>query len=53
MLKIHEKKIILLNSAGYYDDLIAHLNRTKAEGFLHEDWQLRITILTDPESIFS
>ena len=52
-LKIHEKKIILLNSAGYYDDLIAHLNRTKAEGFLHEDWQLRITILTDPESIFS
>ena len=51
-LKIHEKKIILLNSAGYYDHLIAHLKNMQQEGFLHEDWQMRISIHETPETIF-
>lgn len=52
-LKIHEKKIILLNSAGFYNDLIAHIKNMQTQGFLHEDWQLRISIVDTPEAIFS
>ena len=52
-LKIHEKKIIILNSAGFYDPLIAHLKNMQQEGFLHEDWSLRIAIHDSPHTIFS
>jgi len=38
-LKIHEKKIILLKNM-------------QQEGFLHEDWQMRISIHGTPETIF-
>ncbi|OIR13077.1 LOG family protein ORF6 in fasciation locus [mine drainage metagenome] len=52
-LKIHEKKIILLNSAGFYDHLIAHIKNMQQQEFLHEDWQLRISIHDSPHTIFS
>jgi len=52
-LKIHEKKIILLNSAGFYDFLIAHLDRMQQNGFLHEDWRVRIAVHESPQTIFS
>lgn len=52
-LKIHEKKIILLNSAGYYDHLISHIESMQQQGFLHEDWQLRITVCNTPEAVIS
>lgn len=52
-LKIHEKKIILLNSAGYYDHLITHINVMQQQGFLYEDWEERIFIFNDPASIFA
>ena len=52
-LKIHEKKIILLNSAGFYDHLIAHINKMQEQEFLHEDWKLRISIHDSPDTIFS
>ncbi|MBI2729504.1 MAG: TIGR00730 family Rossman fold protein, partial [Sphingobacteriales bacterium] len=35
-LSIHDKKIILLNSGGYYDNMIAHLHQMEADGFLYE-----------------
>lgn len=52
-LKIHEKKIILLNSAGFYDNLIAHIQTMQQQGYLYEDWTQRITVVTNPHSIFS
>jgi uncharacterized protein (TIGR00730 family) len=52
-LKIHEKKIILLNAAGYYDHLIAHAKNMQQQGFLHEDWQLRISICNAVPAIIS
>ena len=52
-LKIHEKKIILLNSAGFYDNLITHINNMQQQGFLHEEWSLRITVHNSPNTIFS
>lgn len=52
-LKIHDKKIILLNSAGYYDHLISHIKNMQREGFLYEDWQLRISVCDSASSVIS
>lgn len=43
-LNIHDKKIILLNTAGYYQHLVAHIERMAEEGFLYEDWRDRLFI---------
>jgi len=50
-LKIHSKKIILLNSAGYYNHLIAHIKLMEDEGFLHENWKDRLLIADYPKEI--
>lgn len=52
-LKIHEKKIILLNSAGFYDHLIAHIDKMQEEGYLYGDWKERIVVCDEPSAIFS
>ncbi len=52
-LKIHSKKIILLNTAGFYDTLIAHIKTMTETGFLYEDWQERLIVCNDPQSISS
>ncbi|MBC7722182.1 MAG: TIGR00730 family Rossman fold protein [Pedobacter sp.] len=52
-LKIHSKKIFLLNSAGYYNYLIAHINHMQQEGFLYENWQERLIVCDNPEAIFA
>ncbi len=43
-LNIHNKKIILLNLAGFYDHLIKHIKQMQQAGFLYEDWQKRIAV---------
>ena len=43
-LKIHDKKIVLLNCDGYYTHLIAHIEAMQANGFLHEDWKDRLHV---------
>lgn len=52
-LKIHSKKIFLLNSSGYYNHLIAHVNHMQQEGFLYENWQERLIICDTPDAIFA
>ena len=52
-LKIHEKKIVIMNSAGYYNKLIEHIQQMHAEGFLYEDWNKRITVIDEPEKLIS
>ena len=52
-LKIHDKKIILLNSAGYYDSLLAHFETMQQEGFLHESWKDRLTIINNLDTLSS
>ncbi|RFM26064.1 LOG family protein [Deminuibacter soli] len=47
-LNIHNKKIILLNSAGYYNHLMGHINHTQLQGFLHEDWRTRFAVYATP-----
>jgi uncharacterized protein (TIGR00730 family) len=52
-LKIHDKKIILLNSAGFYNHLIAHIKHMQECNFLYEDWQDRIVVMDNAEQIIS
>lgn len=52
-LTIHDKKIILLNTAGYYNNLIAHLVQMQKEGFLYESWQSMIDIYNTPDAVIA
>lgn len=51
-LQIHSKKIYILNSAGFYDHLIAHIEHLCKDEFLYEDWNERITVVNEPSEIF-
>ncbi|MEI7735433.1 MAG: TIGR00730 family Rossman fold protein [Ferruginibacter sp.] len=50
-LSIHDKKIFILNSAGFYDHLLAHAKKMQEEGFLYDDIATRITVLNLPEAL--
>ena len=52
-LNIHNKKIILLNSAGFFDHLIEHIKQMQQSGFLYEDWQKRIAVFETPQQIIA
>jgi hypothetical protein len=43
-LKIHDKKIILLNCNGFYDHLIEHMRMMQAKGFLYENFEHRLMV---------
>jgi len=43
-LKIHDKKIILLNCGGFYDHLLAHMRVMQAQGFLYENFEHRLLV---------
>ena len=45
-LSIHDKKIFILNTAGFYDHLIAHAKRMQAENFLYDKIEDKIVILS-------
>jgi uncharacterized protein (TIGR00730 family) len=51
-LNIHDKKIFLLNSNGFYNHLIAHLEYMYAKGFLYEAPAHRIVTVNTPQEIF-
>ena len=44
-LSIHNKKIFLLNTAGFYDSLLAHIDKMQQEGFLYQHTEKRIIVL--------
>lgn len=46
-LKIHSKKIYLLNIGGYYDKLIDFMIGMEKSGFLHGNWAGRLEIHED------
>lgn len=52
-LKIHSKKIFLLNTDGYYNHLVAHISTMQHEGFLYENWQDRLIVCDTPDAIFA
>ena len=52
-LSIHNKKIFFLNSDGFYDHLVAHINRMMQEDFLYGNPDEKMTILNDPKEILA
>ena len=44
-LNIHNKKIFILNTAGFYDHLIAHHKRIQEENFLYARVEERMTVI--------
>jgi uncharacterized protein (TIGR00730 family) len=50
-LKIHSKPIFFLNSAGFYDHLLAHINKMHDENFLYNHPTECITVLNNVEEI--
>jgi uncharacterized protein (TIGR00730 family) len=51
-LSIHDKPIYILNTAGFYDTLIAHMQRMMQEGFLYNNPDSTFTVVSNPEDIF-
>lgn len=47
-LNIHNKKIALLNTAGFYNSLISHIDKMYEEGFLYNDWRERLIVCDLP-----
>jgi len=52
-LNIHDKKIVLLNSGGYYNHLIAHIELMRQEDFLYNDSINSLIIVQDPKALAS
>ena len=50
-LTIHDKEIFVLNSGGFYDHLIAHIEMMKEENFLYEEAVKRITVIDSPGAL--
>ena len=50
-LKIHSKKIYVLNTAGFYDHLHRHLRQLEEHGFLYDRLEDRIQFCSTPSEI--
>lgn len=50
-LSIHDKLIFILNSGGFYNHLIAHINQMQEENFLYEQTRKRIIIIDTPSEM--
>jgi len=52
-LRIHDKKVYILNTEGYYDALLSLLDAMQAQGFLYDDWRKRIQVCATPEILIN
>ena len=52
-LNIHNKKIFILNSNGFYNHLIAHMQKMFNEDYLYEHPEDRIVFVNSPAEIFA
>ncbi len=50
-LNIHDKKIYILNSGGFYDHLIKHMEMLAADGFLYDPLWNRINTFDTPSAL--
>jgi uncharacterized protein (TIGR00730 family) len=50
-LSIHDKPVFILNTAGFYNHLILHIEKMRDEGFLYEKVNKQIIILNDPTDL--
>jgi uncharacterized protein (TIGR00730 family) len=47
-LSIHNKPVFLLNTAGFYDHLLAHIRKMNEEGFLYTKIDEQLIVLNSP-----
>jgi uncharacterized protein (TIGR00730 family) len=52
-LSIHDKQIFILNTAGFYNHLLAHAKQMQQEGFLYDTVEDRITLLENPAQLIT
>ena len=52
-LSIHDKQIFILNSGGFYDHLLAHIELMQKEKFLYEAAQKRLTVICEPSEMIN
>ncbi|HLX92590.1 MAG TPA: TIGR00730 family Rossman fold protein [Puia sp.] len=52
-LRLHDKKIFILNSGGFYTHLYRHLQHAQREGFLYDDLETRVLFCDTPADIFN
>ncbi|HVK97395.1 MAG TPA: TIGR00730 family Rossman fold protein, partial [Flavisolibacter sp.] len=52
-LSIHDKKIFIMNSGGFYDHLLMHLKILTDEGFLYGALEEKFTVLALPSEILN
>ena len=52
-LSIHDKPIYILNTGGYYDLLLQHMQRMMDEEFLYGSLENAFTIVSEPDAIFN
>lgn len=50
-LSIHDKRIFILNSDGYYDHLLKHIEEMYNAGFLYENPAENITVIQEPDEL--
>lgn len=49
-LSLHDKRVFILNSGGFYDHLLLHLRSLQAEGLLYGSLEEQVTVLEAPEA---
>lgn len=52
-LNIHSKKVFFLNTSGFYNYLMQHINYMQSQGFLYENWNERVRLYETPDAIYS
>lgn len=52
-LKIHNKKIYILNSGGFFNHLVNHMRLSEKEGFLYGSLEDRMTFCETPVEVFN
>lgn len=52
-LQVHDKPCGLLNVNGFFDDLIAYLDRATAEGFLRPHYRDMLAVAVDPKVLLT
>ena len=50
-LSIHDKKVFILDSGGFYQHLLAHLHYLSANGFSYGELKDQLTVLQKPEEL--
>lgn len=50
-LNIHQKDIFFLDSGGFYEHLIRHIEFMRIQGFLYEAMEYKLTVLKEPEEL--